>query len=106
MTFTGQLSTERRVARVLRSHSRIERMATKMKIMKLLQEIRDFAQLTYRQPQHRQPGLFLIQLRSHLHHATAPRRRLIVPVDHQDPPDIPAPVKIIHVNGDAAVPCR
>jgi len=77
-------------------------MATKMKIMKLLQEIRGFAQLTYRQPQDRQPGLFLIQLRSHLQQATASRRRLIIPVDHQDPPDIPDPVKIVHLNGDTA----
>ena len=77
-------------------------MATKIRIMKLLQEIRGFAQLTYRQPQDRQPGLFLIQLRSHIHNATSPRRRLIIPVDHQDPPDIPHPVKIIHVNGHTA----
>jgi hypothetical protein len=77
-------------------------MATKMKIMKLLQEIRGFAQLTYRQPHDRQPGLFLIQLRSHLQNATAPRRRLIIPVDHQDPPDIPHPVKIVHLSDEPA----
>jgi hypothetical protein len=79
-------------------------MATKIKMMKLLQEIRGMAQITNRRPQPKPPGLFLMQLRSHVMQATIPRRRLVIPVDLQEPPDIPHPVKITHLNGDSPVP--
>jgi len=77
-------------------------MAAKVKLMKLLQEIRGLAQITSRRPQPKPPGLFLVQLRSHLNYATTPRRILVIPIDLQDPPDIPHPVKITHVNGFSA----
>ena len=70
--------------------------------MKMLQEIRGMAQITSRRPTPRQPGLFLIQLRSHVSSATSPRRKLIIPIDLQDPPDIPDPVKIIHIKPGSA----
>jgi hypothetical protein len=79
-------------------------MATKIKMMKLLQEIRGMAQITNRRPQPKPPGLFLMQLRSHVMQATIPRRRLVIPVDLREPPDIPHPVKITHLNGDSPVP--
>jgi len=69
-------------------------MATKLKVMKLLQEIRGFAQVTQRRPQPRPPGLFLLQLRSHITQTTSRRRRLVIPVQMHEPPDIPNPVKI------------
>ena len=73
-------------------------MATKVRLMKLLQEIRGLADVTNRRPPPRSPGLFLIQLRSHLVHTTQPRQKLIVraedPLDHQA---VPHPVKITHV---------
>jgi hypothetical protein len=72
-------------------------MAAKVQIMKLLQEIRGFAEITHRRPQPRQPGLFLIQLRSHVIHTTAPRRKQTIAVDMLDLPDIPHPVKITHL---------
>jgi hypothetical protein len=72
-------------------------MAAKVRIMKLLQEIRGFAEISNRRPQPRQPGLFLIQLRSHVTHATATRRKQIISVDVLDRPDIPHPVKITHL---------
>jgi len=80
-------------------------MATKIRIMKLLQEIRGFAQVTNRRPQPKQPGLFLVQLRSHVAHTTSARRKLVIPVNLQELPDIPHPVKITHlkVNGDQAL---
>jgi hypothetical protein len=69
-------------------------MATKMRVMKLLQEIRGLAQVTQRRPQTKAPGLFLLQLRSHVNQATSRRQRLIIPVQMHERPDIPNPVKI------------
>lgn len=76
-------------------------MAAKVRIMKLLQEIRGFAEITQRRPQSRQPGLFLIQLRSHVTHTTATRKKQIISVDMLDRPDIPHPVKITHLQAAA-----
>ena len=73
-------------------------MAAKVKLMKLLQEIRGLAEITARRPQPRAPGLFLIQLRSHLMNTTHPMRKRII-VDGQEQVDIPAPVKITHLAG-------
>jgi len=71
-------------------------MAAKIKLMKLLQEIRGLAEITARRPQPRAPGLFLIQLRSHLMQTTHLRKRIAV--DSQEEVDIPAPVKITHLS--------
>jgi hypothetical protein len=65
--------------------------------MKMLQEIRGFAQITNRRPQVKPPGLFLMQLRSQAHRNGLPRQKLIIPITLQDPPDIPHPVKITHL---------
>ena len=72
-------------------------MAAKVRIMKMLQEIRGLAEITQRRPQPRQPGLFLIQLRSHVTHTTAGRRKQTIAIDMLEPADIPHPVKIIHL---------
>jgi len=72
-------------------------MAAKIRLMKLLQEIRGFAQITNRRPAPRQPGLFLMQLRSQFTQGSPLRRKLVIPVDLQDLPDIPHPVKITYV---------
>jgi hypothetical protein len=72
--------------------------------MKLLQEIRGLAQVTQRRPQTKAPGLFLLQLRSHVNQATARRRRLVIPVQMHEPPDIPNPVKIKISGGRAPIP--
>jgi hypothetical protein len=66
-------------------------------MMKLLQEIRGFAEITNRRPQPRSPGLFMMQLRSHLTHTTLPRRKRSVIIDMQDLTEIPHPVKITHL---------
>lgn len=78
-----------------------ERMATKMRILKLLQEIRGLAQITNRRPQPKAPGLFLIQLRTHLTQSTPSRQKLVISVDMQNPPDLPHPVKITHLKPTA-----
>ena len=72
--------------------------------MKLLQEIRGLAQVTQRRPQTRSPGLFLLQLRSHVNEATARRQKLVIPIQMHEPPDIPNPVKIKVGNGHSPVP--
>ena len=72
-------------------------MAAKVRIMKLLQEIRGFAEITQRRPQPRQPGLFLIQLRSHVTYTTAAKKKQTIAVDMRDYPNIPDPVKITHL---------
>ena len=72
-------------------------MAAKIKMLKLLQEIRGFADVTNRRPQPRSPGLVLTQMRSHVIQATLPRRRLSVSTDKRDCPDISRPVKINHL---------
>jgi hypothetical protein len=66
-------------------------------MLKLLQEIRGFAEIAKRRPAPRLPGLVHMQMRSHVIQATLPKRRLSVRMDVQDRPDISHPVKINHV---------
>jgi hypothetical protein len=68
-------------------------MATKIKMLKLLQETRGLAEVTNRRPQSRVPGLFLLQLRSHLLRKAGPHRNHI-PINGLDDRDIENPVKI------------
>jgi hypothetical protein len=72
-------------------------MAAKMKMLKLLQEIRGFAEIAYRCPPARSPEVLFMQSRPRLIQALPPKRRLSVTTDLQDRPDVPHPVKIIHV---------
>jgi hypothetical protein len=71
-------------------------MAAKVMMMKLLHEIRGFSEITNRRPQPRSPGLFLMQLRSHVSHTTLPRPKRSIIVDVQDLAENPHPVKITH----------
>ena len=75
-------------------------MAAKIKIMKLLQEIRGFADISNRRPQPRPLGLFLVQLRSHVVQTTALRRKRTIVIQMQGQTDIPYPVKITHMPPD------
>ncbi len=72
-------------------------MATKMKLLKMLQEVKGLAQITNRRPAPRPPLLYLMQLRSQEAQTYTPRRRLTI-----DAPAIPAPapIKINHVKTD------
>jgi hypothetical protein len=72
-------------------------MATKIRMLKLLQEIRGFAEIAKRRPPPRSPGLVLSQMRSHVIQATLPKRRLSVQMDMHDLSGISHPVKINHV---------
>ena len=66
-------------------------MAAKIRMLKLLQEIRGFAEIANRRPPPRSPGLVLMQMRSHVIQATLPKRRLSVQMDVQDRLDISQP---------------
>ena len=72
-------------------------MAAKMQMLKLLQEIRGFAELSNRRPHPRSPGLFFTHIRSHLLQGVPPRRRLSIRIDTQDRTDAPCQVKINHL---------
>jgi hypothetical protein len=72
-------------------------MAAKMKLMKMLQEIRGFAEITQRLPQQRPPGLFIMQMRSHVLQTTVTRRRRTIAIQMLETPNIPDAVKIRHV---------
>jgi hypothetical protein len=77
-------------------------MAAKIRMLKLLQEIRGFAEIARRRPTPRMPGLILMQMRSHAIQASLPKRKLSVQTDAQSRLDIPHPVKINHVRRDPA----
>jgi len=79
-------------------------MATKVKMMKLLQEIRGMAQINQRRPLNKPPGLFLLQLRSHFHQTSAARRKWVVPIQMHEMADIPNPVKITLVKSKPEIP--
>jgi hypothetical protein len=68
-------------------------MATKIKMLKLLQEMHAFSELGRRNFSTKTPPLYLLQLRSHLANAR-PRRRLAIRVDLRDSAGLPDPVKI------------
>jgi hypothetical protein len=72
-------------------------MAAKVRMLKLLQEIRGFAEIVNRHPPPRSPALLLTQNRPHVLQPALPRRRLSVTRVELDSPDIPHPVKINHV---------
>ena len=75
-------------------------MATKIKLMKLLQEMHGFAEMGRRHPAPKASPLFLMQLRAHLAETSRPRRRLVVSTDLKDSLDMPYPVRITHVKPD------
>ena len=69
-------------------------MATKMKLLKMLQEAKGLAQITNRKPAPRPPLLYLMQLRSQSNQAVTPRRRLTIETEALH---APLPIKINHV---------
>ena len=82
-------------------------MAAKIQMLKLLQEIRGFAVLSNRRPQLRSPGLFVMQMRSHMSQGAFPTRKLSIRIDTQDQTDLPDRVKIVHVKqGPGPAPMR
>jgi hypothetical protein len=76
-------------------------MAAKVKMLKLLNEMRGFPQVSNRCPQSRIPSQVLAQFKSPVIQAPPPRRRLSIATDQQDQVGIPHPVKINHVRADS-----
>lgn len=79
-------------------------MATKVKLMKLIEEIRGYAQVTNRRPAPRPPVLYLMELREHASQVSAPKRKLDVISDSRENPNIPMPIKITHVATEEPLP--
>ena len=80
-------------------------MATKIKLMRLLQEVHGHAQITNRRPAPRQTTLYLMQLRERSAEVHSPKRRLAVTTDSNENANTPLPIKIHHVQTDEfAVP--
>lgn len=75
-------------------------MANKAKLMKFLQEVRGYAQVTNRRPAPRPSVLYLMQLRARAEQANAPKRRLIVVSEKPENADTPLPIKITHVKSE------
>jgi hypothetical protein len=75
-------------------------MAMKIKLMRLLQEIRGHAQVTNRRPAPRQNTLYLIQLRERSAEIHSPKRRLAVTTDSNESANHPLPIKIHHIQSD------
>jgi hypothetical protein len=73
-------------------------MATRVNMMKLLQQARGMAEMTGRRPQPRSPGPLLLQVRAPKWKSSAAKPRRIIRINIQDPPDIPHPVAILHLD--------
>jgi len=69
-------------------------MATRMNMMKLVQEIRGMAELSHPRPQPRNLGPLMLQFRTPTLRIAIAKRR--IQIDFQELPDIPHPVGIIH----------
>jgi hypothetical protein len=69
-------------------------MATRMKMLKLVQEMRGLAQITNRRPQQRQPVTAVLEVRPPNRRSATFKRKLLIQIQVQEPPDIPHPVKI------------
>lgn len=73
-------------------------MATRMNMMKLLQEVRGFAELTNRRLPARPLGPLLLELRSARSKTAYSRRRWTLTISILEPPDIPHPVPIKYLD--------
>lgn len=89
------------MARDLQQFVPDEHMATKINILKLLQEVAGLAQFTSRAEQERPANPLLIQFRGPTRRKPAPRLKYLLKIDMQEPADIPRPVRIRHLGPTA-----
>lgn len=68
-------------------------MATRVKMLKLLQEMRGVTSFANRRPQTRPPGALVLPMTG-FRTRHQPRKQ-IIRILIQDPPDIPSPVRIV-----------
>jgi hypothetical protein len=76
-------------------------MAAKANMLKMLQEIRGFSQITNRRPPPRSPGLVLTQMRAFATGGSRRRRKLAITINAHPQSDIPHQVRIVHVHASA-----
>ena len=74
-------------------------MATRIRMMKLLQETQGLAEVTNRRPPTRSTAALVLQIRQPLFRRPKDKQKRIIRIVIQDPPDIPHPVKIRHLTG-------
>lgn len=75
-------------------------MATKIHLMKFLQEVRGYDLVTNRRPPPRLNGMFVSQLRAHLAETTLPpRRKLAITVSPEDISNQERAVRIVRLAG-------
>lgn len=80
-------------------------MANKARLMKFLQEVRGYAQVTNRRPAPRPSVLYLMQLRARNEQTSPPKRRLIVVSEAHENANTPLPIKITHLKSeDSSLP--
>jgi hypothetical protein len=72
-------------------------MAAKLMMLKLLQELHGFAEVTNRRPPPRSVGLALMQLRSHMAPTRLPPRRRTITIEVKELAETPHPVRITHL---------
>ena len=82
------------MAQLLHTAAQADGMATKIKLMKFLQESAGYDAVTNRRPPPRFGGLYLMELRSHAGEPSASRRKLAVAVVPDDASNTARPVKI------------
>jgi hypothetical protein len=86
-----------RLAREVHHRIKTVFMAARININKLLQELRGFAEITYRHAHTRRTAPFCLQMRAHTARLRLPKYKIGVQIELQDLPDVPHPVKITHV---------
>lgn len=90
------------MARDLQQLAGIEHMATRMNMLKLLQEVRGFAQFPA-QPQQPRPGPLLLQFHGPVRRKNPSKAKHLLRIDMQEPLDIPqsVPIRFVSDTGPA-----
>ncbi len=83
-------------------HQTTESMATRINMLKLLQEVRGFAQFATQPAEPRPTSPLLLQFRGPRTRKAAAKRRRVIRIDMQEAPDIPRPVPIVHLGQNAS----
>ncbi|HVV01614.1 MAG TPA: hypothetical protein VHH88_09650 [Verrucomicrobiae bacterium] len=79
-------------------------MATRMNMMKLLLEVRGFAEFTHKRMPARPLGPLLLQVSGPSSRFARGMRKWTLRVSIQDPPEIPHPVPIKHLGSPSTKP--
>jgi len=78
-------------------------MAGRMNMLKLLQEVRGFAQFPAKPAQPRQPSLLSLQYRGRIARIVAGRQKFILRIDMREQIDIPQPIPITFLPAPAGI---